>query len=384
MPYRNDNNYVKVAGRTAARLARDHPEGAIFANQFDNVANRDIHAHHRARNLGQTDGQVDGFVSAIGTGGTLAGVALALRERRPDIAIALADVPGAAMHSYYTTGEAEGRGSSITEGIGQGRVTANLEGFRPITAFSFPTPRAWKSPSALLRRKAGARPVLRRQRRRRDPLAARARARQDHRHHVVRPRHRYQSRLFNPEFLRSKGLEPRLARKSAGCRAGIRLTQFRSIGAAQRLSGGRIMTLSIGSVAPDFTAETTEGTSVSTTGSATAGRSSSRTPRITRRSAPPNWAIWPASPTSSPSATRRYGLSIDKIGDHQGWMRDIKDVTGNDVDFPMIGDSDLKVAKLYNMLPADAGETSDGRTAANNATVRTVYIIGRTSSSRRC
>jgi cysteine synthase len=101
VPYRNDNNYVKVAGRTAERLAREHPEGAIFANQFDNVANRDIHVRTTGPEIWeQTDGKVDGFVSAIGTGGTLAGVALALRERRPDVAIALADVPGAAMHSY--------------------------------------------------------------------------------------------------------------------------------------------------------------------------------------------------------------------------------------------------------------------------------------------
>ncbi|MFL6722748.1 MAG: pyridoxal-phosphate dependent enzyme, partial [Sphingomicrobium sp.] len=105
VPYRNDNNYVKVAGRTAQRLAREHPHGAIFANQFDNVANRDIHIRTTGPEIWeQTDGKVDAFVSAIGTGGTLAGVAHALRDRNQAIAIVLADVPGAAMHSYYTTG----------------------------------------------------------------------------------------------------------------------------------------------------------------------------------------------------------------------------------------------------------------------------------------
>ena len=128
-PYRSDNNYVKVAARMAERLAREHPHGAIFANQFDNVANRDVHVRTTGPEIwAQTDGKVDGFVSAVGTGGTLAGVAIALRERRPDVAIAIADVPGAALYSYYTTGELKAEGSSITEGIGQGRITANLEG----------------------------------------------------------------------------------------------------------------------------------------------------------------------------------------------------------------------------------------------------------------
>ena len=128
-PYRSPNNYVKVAARMADRLAREHPQGAIFANQFDNVANRDIHVRTTAPEIwAQTDGHVDGFVSAVGTGGTLAGVAAGLRERSKDVVIALADVPGAALYSYYTTGELKSEGSSITEGIGQGRVTANLEG----------------------------------------------------------------------------------------------------------------------------------------------------------------------------------------------------------------------------------------------------------------
>src|SRR5688572_28454017 len=120
VPYRNDNNYVKVAGRTAERLASNHPDGVIFTNQFDIVANRDIHVRTTGPELwNQMDGKVDVFVSAIGTGGTLAGVALALREWKPDMDVALADVAGAAMHSFYTTGELKSEVSSITEGIGQ-------------------------------------------------------------------------------------------------------------------------------------------------------------------------------------------------------------------------------------------------------------------------
>src|ERR671918_1562580 len=138
-PYRSDNNYVKVAARMAERIAREHPEGAIFANQFDNVANRDVHVRTTGPEIWQqTDGAVDGFVSAVGTGGTLAGVAAALRERNYDIVIALADVPGAALYSYYTTGELKAEGSSITEGIGQGRITANLEGLEVDEAFQIP------------------------------------------------------------------------------------------------------------------------------------------------------------------------------------------------------------------------------------------------------
>src|SRR5215218_10351151 len=113
-PYRSDNNYVKVAGRMAERLARDHADGAIFANQFDNVANRDVHVRTTGPEIwAQTDGRVDGFVSAVGTGGTLAGVGAALRERSPDVVIGFADIPGAALYSYYTTGELKSEGSSI-------------------------------------------------------------------------------------------------------------------------------------------------------------------------------------------------------------------------------------------------------------------------------
>ena len=135
-PYANPNNYVKVSGRLAERLAASEPAGAIWANQFDNPANRQAHVETTGPEIWEeTGGCVDGFVCAVGSGGTLAGVARALRARNPAIAIGLADPMGAALHSYYTTGAFASEGSSITEGIGQGRVTANLEGFRPDHSF---------------------------------------------------------------------------------------------------------------------------------------------------------------------------------------------------------------------------------------------------------
>ncbi len=139
VPYKNPDNYVKLSGRLAERLAQSEPNGAIWANQFDNVANRDGHVETTAEEIwAQTSGKVDGFVSAVGTGGTLAGVAEGLRARRGAVKIALADPLGAALHSYYTTGELASEGSSITEGIGQGRITANLEGFTPDFSFQIP------------------------------------------------------------------------------------------------------------------------------------------------------------------------------------------------------------------------------------------------------
>ena len=138
-PYANPNNYVKVSGRLAERLAKEDPNGAIWANQFDNVANRDGHIRTTGPEIWeQTDGKVDGFICAVGTGGTLAGVGIALKERNPKIAIGLADPMGAALYSYYTTGELKASGSSITEGIGQGRITKNLEGAPVDVAFQIP------------------------------------------------------------------------------------------------------------------------------------------------------------------------------------------------------------------------------------------------------
>ena len=139
VPYANPNNYVHYSRRLAEALAKTEPNGAVWANQFDNVANRDGHARTTAEEIWvQTDGRIDGFVSAVGTGGTLAGVALGLRARSRSVKIALADPPGAALYAYYTRGVLEAHGSSITEGIGQGRITRNLEGFSPDFSFEVP------------------------------------------------------------------------------------------------------------------------------------------------------------------------------------------------------------------------------------------------------
>lgn len=136
VPYKNPNNYVKLSGRLAAQLAKTEPNGAIWANQFDNVANRDGHAATTAQEIWtQLDGKVDGFVASVGSGGTLAGVAAGLRGHSKDVKIALADPNGAALYSHYTSGELKSQGNSITEGIGQGRITANLEGFKPDFAY---------------------------------------------------------------------------------------------------------------------------------------------------------------------------------------------------------------------------------------------------------
>ena len=129
VPYRNPNNYVKISGRVAEQLAKTDAAGAIWANQFDNVANRQAHIETTGPEIWQqTGGRVDGFVCAVGTGGTLAGVGIALKQRRSSVRIAVADPLGAAIYSWVKTGELKSHGSSITEGIGQNRVTANLEG----------------------------------------------------------------------------------------------------------------------------------------------------------------------------------------------------------------------------------------------------------------
>ena len=136
LPYANPGNYVRYSGRLAEELAKSEPHGAIWANQFDNVANRDGHYKTTGPEIWtQTDGKVDGFTCAVGSGGTLGGVSLALKERNPNIKIALADPMGAALYAWYTRGELKAEGSSITEGIGQGRVTANLEGVAVDMAF---------------------------------------------------------------------------------------------------------------------------------------------------------------------------------------------------------------------------------------------------------
>jgi cysteine synthase len=129
LPYKNPNNYVHYSRRLAEALAKTESNGAIWANQWDNTANRQAHIETTSEEIWvDTDGKVDGFVSAVGSGGTLGGVSDGLKAKRKSIQVALADVPGAALYSYYTTGVLKAEGSSITEGIGQGRVTKNIEG----------------------------------------------------------------------------------------------------------------------------------------------------------------------------------------------------------------------------------------------------------------
>ncbi len=137
VPYKNPNNYVKLSGRLAEELAKSEPNGAIWANQFDNVANRRAHVEGTAEEIwAQTEGRIDGFVAAVGSGGTLAGVGLGLKAKKPEVVIGLADPHGAALWEWYNHGALKAEGSSITEGIGQGRITANLEGA--------PIDRAWR------------------------------------------------------------------------------------------------------------------------------------------------------------------------------------------------------------------------------------------------
>ena len=208
VPYHNPDNYVKVAGRLAEKLAREHVHGAIFAAQFDNTANRDAHIRTTGQEIWeQTGGKVDAFVSAVGTGGTLAGVAMALRGRKPDVVIALADVPGAALFNYYTTGELKSEGSSITEGIGQGRITRNLEGLIVDEAFQIPDAETVSTLWSLIEHEglalgtstgvnvAGA---IR--------LAKKLGPGKTIVTMLCDPATRYQSRLFNADFLRSKNL----------------------------------------------------------------------------------------------------------------------------------------------------------------------------------
>ena len=139
VPYKNPNNYVKFSGRLAGQMAQSEPAGAIWANQFDNTANRRAHIETTGPEIWrQTESKVDGFVCAVGTGGTLAGVATALKARNPEVRIAAADPMGAAIYSWIKTGVLASEGSSITEGIGQGRVTANLEGAPIDDAYQIP------------------------------------------------------------------------------------------------------------------------------------------------------------------------------------------------------------------------------------------------------
>ncbi|MBL4917561.1 cysteine synthase A [Szabonella alba] len=205
-PYRNPNNYVRYSGRLAAELAKTEPNGAIWANQFDNTANRMAHIETTGPEIwDQTGGKVDGFICAVGSGGTLAGVGMALQPH--GVKIGLADPEGAALHSFYTEGKLESPGTSITEGIGQGRITANLEGFRPDFSYRIPDAEALPIVFDLLADEglclggssginiAGAIRMAREM----GPGKTIVTVLCDY-------GTRYQSKLFNPEFLKAKGL----------------------------------------------------------------------------------------------------------------------------------------------------------------------------------
>ncbi|HUI12603.1 MAG TPA: cysteine synthase A [Xanthobacteraceae bacterium] len=208
VPYSNPNNYVKLSGRLAAQLAKTEKAGAIWANQFDNVANRQGHIETTGPEIWrQTDGKIDGFSCAVGTGGTLAGVAMALKNRNKDIRIALADPMGAALYSYYTTGTLKSEGSSITEGIGQGRITRNLEDAPIDTAYQIPDAGALRLIFDLLEHEglclggssginvAGAVRLAKELGPGRTIVTI-----------LADYGTRYQSKLFNPQFLREKNL----------------------------------------------------------------------------------------------------------------------------------------------------------------------------------
>ena len=205
-PYSNPNNYVRYSERLARKLAETEPNGVVWANQFDNTANRQAHAEGTGPEIWeQTGGKVDGFICAVGSGGTLAGVAMALQPK--GVKIGLADPEGAALFAYYAHGALKSEGNSITEGIGQGRITANLEGLRVDMPYRIPDAEALPYVFDLLRDEGlvlgGSSGIN---------VAGAVRMARD-----MGPGHtivtilcdygtRYASKIFNPDFLRSKGL----------------------------------------------------------------------------------------------------------------------------------------------------------------------------------
>lgn len=208
VPYKNPQNYVHVSQRLADELAQTHEAGAIWANQFDNVANRQGHYETTGPEIWeQTDGKVDGFTCSVGTGGTLAGVAMALKEKNPKVRIALSDPSGSALHHYYAHGSLKSEGTSITEGIGQGRVTKNLEDMPLDTSYTIPDSESLPVTFELLEHEGlcmgGSSGVN---------VAGAIRLARE-----IGPGHtivtvlcdfgtRYQSKLYNPAFLREKDL----------------------------------------------------------------------------------------------------------------------------------------------------------------------------------
>lgn len=207
-PYSNPNNFVRVSGRLAEQLAKTEPNGAFWANQFDNIANRQAHIETTGPEIWRDmAGKIDGFICAVGSGGTLVGTATALREKKPNVKIGIADPFGAALHSYYTTGELKSEGSSISEGIGQARITKNLEGFAPDFACRIGDEEALRIVFQLVEEEGlvlGSSSGIN--------IAGAIRMAKE-----MGPGHtivtvlcdygtRYASRLFNPDFLRSKNL----------------------------------------------------------------------------------------------------------------------------------------------------------------------------------
>ncbi|WP_375769710.1 cysteine synthase A [Archangium gephyra] len=208
VPYKDPNNYVKVSGRLAETLDAREPNGAVWANQFDNTANRRAHLDTTGPEIWrQTGGRLDGFICAVGSGGTLAGVGMALKERDPNIVIGLADPMGAALYHWYAHGELKSEGSSISEGIGQGRITANLEGAPIDEAFQISDVEALPLLFDLLEHEGlclGASSAI-------NIAGAIRLARELGPGHTIvtvlcDSGNRYASKLFNPSFLRSKGL----------------------------------------------------------------------------------------------------------------------------------------------------------------------------------
>lgn len=208
LPYKDPGNYVRVSETVAEELKETNPNGVIWANQFDNVANRQGHYRTTGPEIWQqTDGRIDGFVCAVGTGGTLAGISMFLKEQNPNIKIGLADPEGAALYNYFKTGELKSSGSSITEGIGQGRITKNIDGTQVDFPFQISDSEALPVVFDLLREEGlclgGSSGIN---------VAGAIRLAKE-----LGPGHtivtvlcdfgtRYQSKLFNPAFLLSKGL----------------------------------------------------------------------------------------------------------------------------------------------------------------------------------
>jgi len=208
VPHKDPNNYVHVAERLAQEMAKTETNGVLYANQWDNTANRRAHLEGTGPEIWQqTDGKLDGFICSIGTGGTVAGVSMFLKEKNPDVQIAIADPLGASMFSYYSTGELKGEGDSIAEGIGQGRITGNLEGAVVDMPFQIPDAEALPYIFDLLKHEGlclGGSSAIN--------IAGAVRMARE-----MGPGHtivtilcdygdRYQSKLFNPSFLKEKGL----------------------------------------------------------------------------------------------------------------------------------------------------------------------------------